>query len=343
MKTPVISPAIFRRKLGAWFDRNQRKLPWRTNRSVYRTVVSEFMLQQTRVTTVLPYFGRWIRQLPDFPALAAASEAAVVKLWEGLGYYRRARNLHALARQVVDLPRPPRTAGDWQKLPGIGPYTAAAIASLCYGEPTACVDGNVVRILARLSGTRQPFADGSQAVKHFTPLATRLLDRKHPGRHNEAMMELGAVTCLRRQPRCSECPVHDQCVAGRGGFAGELPRIKRAAVEKQVVDRAWVWHRGRLLLHRIPDTAARMTGLFELPLLEQAGWKPSNGLVDSLLATYYRSITRFRITERIFAVPRPSGKLAPDLQWIPASDVDAVALSGPHRRWIAALLGSRNN
>lgn len=333
-----LNPAAFRRQLGRWFDRHQRRLPWRTERSEYRTVVSEFMLQQTQVTTVLPYFEFWMRRLPDFATLAAASEAVVVKLWEGLGYYRRARNLHALAQQVVALPRLPRTAAEWENLPGVGPYTAAAIASISNDEPAACVDGNVVRILARLTGERRTFTDGSQAVKHFTSLATGLLDRKRPGRHNEAMMELGATVCLRRQPLCTICPVYEQCIAGRGGFASDLPRIERIPIEKQSVDRAWVMQRGRLLLHRIPDAAARLNGLFELPSLEQAGFQPSDATADVLLATHQRSITRYRITERIFALKWPARKLIPNLQWVRTGDIDRVPLSGPHRRWIAALL-----
>jgi len=143
--------ADFQRALHDWYRVNHRKLPWREAPSLYKTVVSEFMLQQTQVATVLPYFERWLRELPDFAALAAAAETRVIKLWEGLGYYSRARNLHKLGQAVAALPHLPRSVAEWQELPGIGPYTAAAIASISLGQPAACVDGNVVRILARLT------------------------------------------------------------------------------------------------------------------------------------------------------------------------------------------------
>eukprot|EP01034_Spumella_vulgaris_P018705 gene18705-23917_t len=134
-----------------WYRLNARRLPWRDAPSLYKTVTSEFMLQQTQVKTVLPYFARWHAALPDFAALAAAPESQVLKLWEGLGYYSRARNLHRLGKAVAALPAPPRTPAKWQELPGVGPYTAAAITSISFNAPVACVDGNVVRILARLT------------------------------------------------------------------------------------------------------------------------------------------------------------------------------------------------
>ena len=140
-----------------WFHANRRKLPWREEPTLYKTVVSEFMLQQTQVKTVLPYFARWRERFPDFTALAAAPEETVVKAWEGLGYYSRARNLHKLARALVAAPVAPRTAAEWQELPGVGPHTAAAIASIACGDAVACVDGNVARVLARLTADTTAF------------------------------------------------------------------------------------------------------------------------------------------------------------------------------------------
>jgi A/G-specific adenine glycosylase len=331
----------FRRALAAWFERDQRILPWRTTRSVYRTVVSEFMLQQTQVTTVLPYFQRWMVALPDFPTLAAASEDAVLKLWEGLGYYRRARNLHRLARELVQLDEIPQTAEAWQALPGIGPYTAAAVASLSFADPVACVDGNVVRILARLTGERRAFRDGTEAVKYFTPLAQALLDPRHPGRHNEAMMELGATICLRRNPHCIECPVARFCVARTTGTIHELPRIGRPTSERREVDRLWIRRKNALLLHRIPEGAPRMHGLCELPTAEQAGVDVGSLPKDRLLATHRRAITRYQITERIFRGPRSVGARVcakSGLIWVPLDKLHEITLSGPHRRWVEALL-----
>lgn len=340
----TLDAPAFRQSLAAWFQRHQRALPWRTQRSLYRTVVSEFMLQQTQVATVLPYFERWMKALPDFAALAAAEEAVVLKLWEGLGYYRRARFLHTLARELVALPTPPRTAAAWAGLTGVGPYTAAAIASLAFDDPAACVDGNVVRILARISGDTRAFADGSTAVKQFTALATELLDRRNPGRHNEAMMELGATVCFRRKPLCTVCPVLAHCRAAREGTAEDIPAIARAAAEKREIDRVWIERDGALLLHRIPENAARMSGLHELPTAAQAGIAARTLTQDNLLATHRRAITRYQITERIHAVACPrelagaSATAARDLVWVPRTRLDTITLSGPHRRWVTALL-----
>jgi A/G-specific adenine glycosylase len=332
---------VFQQALAAWFEKNRRQLPWRTTRTLYRTVVSEFMLQQTQVTTVLPYFERWMTVLPDFEALASAKEETVLKLWEGLGYYRRARNLHRLARELAPLDPKPTSAADWEKLPGVGPYTAAAITSLSFGEPAACVDGNVVRILARVTCNDTKFPDGSKAVRQFTPLAVELLDATNPGRHNEAMMELGATVCTRTNPRCNVCPLVDCCAAAKNGVAPSLPRIERPAAEKREVDRVWLKAGGKLLLHRIPETSARMRGLYELPTIEQAGWKTKDRDSVQLLATHKRSITRFRITERIYRPTPKNGQVAEPmagLEWVPLSRIDTITFSGPHRRWISALL-----
>ena len=192
----------FQRALLSWYRTHRRRLPWRESPSLYGTVVSEFMLQQTQVKTVLPYFARWMETLPDFQSLAKADEARVLKLWEGLGYYSRARNLHRVAKAVAAMPTPPRTAQEWRSLPGIGPYTAAAITSIALGEPEACVDGNVVRILSRLSADGSAFRDSASAAKAFTPIAEKVLTRDSPGDHNQAMMELGATLCSRTTPAC---------------------------------------------------------------------------------------------------------------------------------------------
>ncbi len=335
---PSSDPAEFRRALGSWFDREARRLPWRVEPRVpYRSVVSELMLQQTRIATALPYFERWMRALPDFAALAAASEADVLKLWEGLGYYRRARLLHALARELVRLPEPPRTAAAWRGLPGIGPYTAAAIASMVFGEAVACVDGNVVRILARLAGEDRAFGSAAAAVKHFQPAADRLLDHKRPGRHNEAMMELGALVCTRGAPRCGVCPVAGFCVARRRSDAAALPRIARPATKRVALDRVWWVRDGRLLLHRAAPGDGRLAGLWELPEAGLAGLSPAEVRRAGVLGTIRRAITRHRITERILSVdtdgPRSHAN-APGLEWVALGRLGGLAFSGPHRRWI---------
>ena len=400
----------FQRALHAWYRVHHRKLPWRGAPSLYKTVVSEFMLQQTQVATVLPYFTRWLRELPDFAALATAPEAKVMKLWEGLGYYTRARNLHKLARAYVAAPAKPRTPADWRKLPGVGPYTAAAITSISFGEPAAVVDGNVVRILARLTGQGRLFRDGSEAAKHFTPLADALVVGRaprspsadhmahDPGEHNQAMMELGATVCVRQNPQCPLCPVARFCAAKRNGNPGRLPRLQPKQSESMFVIRTFSIYRGSLLLRRSHAKAKRLAGLHELPELSDLGLslrgahqgdaateaggrqsviqpfrqaqgpEPAEGLDRhhpsprlrttsahlgrarddktglELLAVKRRTITRFQITESIYAV-KPSATLLKHiaknkaLEWVPFAKLDDVTLSGPHRRWIVELLG----
>ena len=297
------------------------------------------MLQQTQVATVLPYFDRWLRALPDFAALAAAPEARVLKLWEGLGYYSRARNLHRLAQAIVARPTLPRTPAEWRELPGIGPYTAAAVTSIAFGEPAACVDGNVVRILARLTGEGRRFRDGSAAAKHFTPLAGALLAGSDPGEHNQAMMELGATVCLRQKPQCLLCPVAAFCTARRRGDPEKLPRLQPKVIENQSVARAWCLHDGRLLLRRGHARARRLASLHELPELADLGLPPD---ANSLLATKRRAITRFQITESIHRVGLTAAlraRIARDsaLEWVALGQLEALTLSGPHKRWIAEL------
>jgi A/G-specific adenine glycosylase len=340
--------AEFQDSLLAWYRRHRRRLPWREAPSLYRTVVSEFMLQQTQIRTVLPYFARWLDALPDFAALAAAPEARVLKLWEGLGYYSRARNLHRLAQALAALPAPPRTAAAWRELPGVGPYTAAAIASIAQHEPVACVDGNVVRILARLVGDATEFRDSASAAKAFTPLADALVNPAAPGDHNQAMMELGATICLKHAPACLVCPVRIMCRAAASGDPAAYPRLAPKRIERRTVVRVWCMRRGALLLHRAPTGAKRLADLHELPTPEQAGIDSAVAAAGPLLAQRTRGITRFLITESIHAAapaaaPTPSGPptaggQAAGLVWVSPADLARITLSGPHRRWVTEIL-----
>jgi A/G-specific adenine glycosylase len=330
----------FQAALHGWYRVHQRKLPWRDAPSLYKTVVSEFMLQQTQVVTVLPYFARWLEELPDFAALASTSEAKVMKLWEGLGYYSRARNLHKLAQAVATLSVPPRTPAEWQELPGIGPYTAAAITSISFDEPAAVVDGNVVRILARLTKESRLFRDGTAAVKHFTPLADALIIGSLPGTHNQGMMELGATVCLRQNPKCTVCPVAKFCAAHKFGTPEKLPRLKPKQIEKREVARVWCVRRGQLLLHRSHAKAKRLAGLYELPGASALGVIPTE---KSLLLRKRRTITRYQITESIHRAkltPAQLKRIAANvsLEWVPLDKLDRIALSGPHRKWSGDLL-----
>jgi A/G-specific adenine glycosylase len=333
----------FRAALLGWYRSCARKLPWRESPSLYKTVVSEFMLQQTQVKTVLPYFARWLEAFPNFAALAAADEARVLRLWEGLGYYSRARNLHRLARAVTSLPAPLRTPAEWRELPGVGPYTAAAVTSISFAAPAACVDGNVVRILARLTANRGEFRDSASAAKAFTPLAEVLLSTDSPGDHNQAMMELGATVCFRQKPLCLTCPVKSFCAASQRGDPESYPRLTPKLIEQRTVTRVWCERDDLLLLHRSSSNARRFANMHELPLAEHAGLSPDHAGRGELLAKKRRGITRYQITESIHVAPSPSTrtKLAPELVWIPLSELESITLSGPHRRWITEILAAR--
>ncbi|HWA85483.1 MAG TPA: A/G-specific adenine glycosylase [Opitutus sp.] len=342
MPRPLISRrSEFQRALHDWYLAHARALPWRTAPSLYRTVVSEFMLQQTQVKTVLPYFARWLDALPDFAALAAAPESRVLKLWEGLGYYSRARNLHKLARLLAARAGPPRTPAEWRELPGIGPYTAAAITSISFEAPAACVDGNVVRILARLTADPTPFRDSASAAKYFAPLAGSLLPPDRPGDHNQAMMELGATVCFRHNPLCLTCPVRAFCAAARTGEPADFPRLAPKQIEQRAVNRVWCERDGALLLHRAQANARRLADLHELPTAEAAGVGAASLTPAKLLATRRRGITRFQITESIYAARPPRRALEDGLVWIPLASLDAVVFSGPHRRWVNEILAAR--
>jgi A/G-specific adenine glycosylase len=328
----------FQRVLLAWYRREARVLPWREQPSPYKTVVSEFMLQQTQVKTVLPYFARWLEVLPDFAALARADEAQVLKLWEGLGYYSRARNLHRLAQAVASRPALPRTPEDWRALPGVGPYTAAAITSIAFGVSTACVDGNVVRILARLTADETPYRDSTSAAKEFTALANTLVPATDPGDHNQAMMELGATVCTRAKPLCLTCPVRDFCAGAATGEPERLPRLAPKVIETREVTRLWCEQDGRLLLHRTPSGARRLANVHELPTPAEAGLNPRTA--GELILQQTRGITRFRITESIHRCAA-SPAVHPNLVWVSLDKLAAITLSGPHRRWIGQILANR--
>lgn len=298
------------------------------------------MCQQTQIDTVLPYFTRWMRLFPDFKTLAQAEESIVLKQWEGLGYYSRARNLHRLAKDIAQLEAIPSTAKEWEQFPGIGHYTAAAITSIVFGTEAACVDGNVVRILSRITACEEEFKDGATAAKKFKPLAEKFFDPKHPGKHNQAMMELGATLCFRRKPLCTVCPVLEFCTAGRRGDAENFPRLTPKVTVKVTVNRLWLQQNGSLLLHKAPTGSKRLAELYELPTADGLIPQPSP---SNLLVEKKRGIGNQRITERIFRA-NLTQKLKSrvnrddDLHWLPIKKIHTITLSGPHRKWISELL-----
>lgn len=331
-------PAM-RRALLAWFRRHRRPMPWREEVSAYRTVVSELMCQQTQIATATPYFEKWTARWPDFADLARAEEAEVMAMWAGLGYYSRARNLLNLAKQVAARGQPPRTAAEWREFKGVGPYTAAAIASIAFAEPVAVVDGNVVRVLARLDGVRARLRDGSSAAKLFAARADELVDPKRPGDFNQAMMELGATVCRKGVPDCARCPLAAWCDAKRAGDAPSLPRFVAKERKEAAVDRGLVARGGRILLRRNPPQAKRLAGMAEIPVLSSLGVEPAGA--PALVRR--RTIGAVTYEEKLHVVVPAAGDLRRwaqdgELEWVDGSTLAGAALSGPHRRWLGEWL-----
>ena len=255
-----------------WYDLNGRTLPWRSVVTPYRTWVSEIMLQQTRVSAVIPYFERFMEELPDVAALAAVSEERLLKLWEGLGYYSRARNLQRAAKIVVsDFGGAlPQSYHALLSLPGIGEYTAAAIASINFSEPVAAVDGNLLRVAARVSGCGEDIMD-AKVRRLFRQRLDAAIDANRPGAYNQAMMDLGATVCLPNgAPKCEICPARTVCEAYKNGLTEVLPvRAKKKArkIEERTV--LLLFQGGKVALRKRPDTGL-LAGLWEYPNLPES-------------------------------------------------------------------------
>ena len=251
----------------AWYDLNGRTLPWRSVVTPYRTWVSEIMLQQTRVGAVIPYFERFMEELPDVSALAAVSEERLLKLWEGLGYYSRARNLQRAAKIVVsDFGGAlPQSYHALLSLPGIGEYTAAAIASINFSEPVAAVDGNLLRVAARVSGCGEDIMD-AKVRRLFRQRLDAAIDLDRPGAYNQAMMDLGATVCLPNgAPKCEICPARTVCEAYKNGLTEVLPvraKKKSRRVEERTV--LLLFQGGKVALRKRPDTGL-LASLWEFP------------------------------------------------------------------------------
>ena len=267
-----------------WYEKNLRELPMRQTRDPYRTWVAEVILQQTRMDQGLPYLNKFLRAFPDVRALASAPEDEVLRLWQGLGYYSRARNLHASARYIVDQlgGEMPASYDSLLKLKGVGKYTAAAIASWCYMEPVAAVDGNVARVIARLFGIRKAI-NSPAGEKEVQELAEDLLDRNNPGRHNQAMIELGALLCLPKAPRCMECPLEANCEARQQGSVDQIP----VKLKSKKPSERWFYYyviiagRETILVQRGEKDI--WEGLYEPPMMESRGPRSEEEMVQQML------------------------------------------------------------
>jgi A/G-specific adenine glycosylase len=316
----------FRRRLLSWYDRHRRDLPWRASRDPYRVWLSEIMLQQTRVAAVIEHYQEFLRRFPTVEKLAAAREASVLAAWSGLGYYRRARMMHAAAKLIVHEHggKFPASEGALRELPGIGRYTAAAIASIAFDEPVAVVDGNVERVLQRVAGKRL-------AGEELWTAANHLLDANRPGDFNQAMMELGAVVCTPRAPACLMCPVVEPC-ATRGELTstGKAARQKKREIHFALNCRNGDIRDGEVLLVQRARNESLMPGMWELPeMTSMNGGSPAFTLRHSITITDY--------TVRVWSGAASSREFG---KWFPVERLGKVALTGLARKILrkAAML-----
>ncbi len=351
MSTPSI-----RRALLAWFRREARDLPWRRTSDPYKVWLSEILLQQTRVDQGLPYYKRFVAAFPTVHELAEAPPDRVLKLWEGLGYYTRARNLHAAARTIVTQygGALPQRAELLQMLPGIGPYTAGAIASIAFGERVPVVDGNVKRVLSRLYNIAESI-DDRDTDKRLWALAGQLVPPSAPGDFNQGMMELGARICTPKKPQCDACPVQRWCKACAAGIQTQRPvRTPKKPVPHKEIVVAAIARDGAYLLGRRPETGL-LPGLWELPggkveagethaaalvreCQEELGLKVK---VSGLIATVQHAYTHLRVTIHVYRCHAPRGTPEPrthtQLVWAAPETFDEYAFPKANHKFLHLL------
>jgi A/G-specific adenine glycosylase len=354
MKKPTLSPKVKRRLL-AWFDRHARPLPWRRDRDPYRVWVSEVMLQQTTVAAVAGRFDQFLSAFPDVRALAAADEQAVLKVWEGMGYYSRARNLHRAARTLVERygGEPPDDPAAWAELPGVGRYILGAVLSQAFDRRLPIVEANTKRVLCRLFAQAGDVASGPVRA-WLWETAEHILPRKRVGDFNQALMELGALVCTPDKPNCPKCPLRGECLARREGVQDRIPRrpARPAVVEVRevcVVAR----DRGRVLLARRP-AGGRWANMWEFPraVLEgrQTHEAAARRLLESLgleaqlgpeLMTIRYGVTRFRMTMVCLEAAARAKAFRPGYyeegRWLRPAEVAGYPVSSPQRKLAAAL------
>ncbi len=357
--TPPFNPIENRIKtnLLPWFETNQRAMPWRNNRTPYRIWISELMLQQTRVDQVIPYFNRFMKRFPSLKSLAAASQEEVLKQWEGLGYYSRARNLHKAAKIIATdhKGRFPKTAEEMIKLPGIGSYTVAAIGSLAFNLNLAVLDGNVIRVLSRLFAYNTD-TRSTVAKKELQQLADDLLIKGDAGNFNEAMMELGATICLPKNPQCEVCPMIPACLGHKSGQPSHYPvKTPKKKVPHIVVGAAVVTNRKGEVLIAQRREKDRLGGLWEFPggklepretiqqciareLKEELG---INTEIGDFLVTVKHAYSHFTMEMHTYFAKIKSGHPRPiecqNHRWVKISDLRNVPYSKADLKIIAEL------
>jgi A/G-specific adenine glycosylase len=351
---PVSWRRTLAQRLLGWFEHNARNLPWRQTKDRYAIWVSEVMLQQTQVTTVVPYWERFLARFPSVVSLASADEQEVLWLWEGLGYYRRARQLHAAARKIVQEHggQFPADYSAVRELPGIGRYTAGAILSIGCDQRLPILEANTIRVLSRLTAFGGD-ASSSAGQKHLWSLAEQILPAKRCGAFNQALMELGSEICTARSPGCDRCPVAGLCEARRRGLADRIPGPgKRMNYEDATEIAVVVCDRGRVLLRQC-QRGERWAGLWDFPrfaadahtaLAEQIALRTQEltGVevaAGQQLATFKHGVTRFRITLHCYAAARqsPARRMASGSRWVARAALAEYPLSTTGRK-ISRLL-----
>ena len=319
--------AEFQQNLLRWYRKNGRDLPWRRTRDPYAILVSEIMLQQTQVATVLPYYDRWLKRFPSVRALARAKESDVLHSWQGLGYYTRARNLHAAAKAIAGQFGGifPTHVEELRSLPGLGRYTANAVATFAFDQPVAAVDANIARVVSRIFSITTPI-DTSAGRDAVWERADQLVSKREAGRFNSALMDLGATVCLPRNPSCAVCPVKQFC---RARDPVRLP-VKRARPQ---LKRLQEYHAFTIRDHKIllQKCAQRWRGMWMLPPLNSPPKK------RTLLHVARFAFTNHQITLRVFEI-EPNGR-SPLQRWFPFRQLGVIPMPTPHRRALDLLLG----
>ena len=312
-----------------WFKNNGRSLPWRETKDAYAIWLSEVILQQTRIVQGMSYWERFMAQWPTVNDLAAATENEVLKAWQGLGYYSRARNLHTAAQQVMELGGFPQTFKELKTLKGVGDYTAAAIASIAFGEPVAVVDGNVYRVLSRYYGIETPI-DSTEGKKEFQALAQSLLPINEPADYNEAIMDFGATQCTPNSPHCSACPLCETCVSFREQRINELPvKSKKVKQRERHFTYIYIEYEGKITIHQ-RGAGDIWQGLWEFPQeehltsSEDSAWKTE----AQLLQKGVKHILTHQILLADIYLWRPKNRpqLPSEFIWIEKQDLENYAL-----------------
>ncbi len=345
-----------------WYGKHHRSLPWRKTSDPYRIWVSEVMLQQTQVKTVIPYYKRFLSAFPEPGMLAEADLQEVLKIWEGLGYYARARNLHRAAREVMATHGGviPQSRISLKTLPGIGDYIAAAVSSIAFGKPHAAVDGNVKRVLARFHKTELPVNDPASG-KVFKAAAEAFLEKSNPGAFNQAMMELGALVCTPRNPHCHGCPLAQACRAFKEKAVSDYPkRIKKARIPEYHVAVGIVWKGPRVLItQRKPD--GLLGGLWEFPGGKiRDGETPSGACTREIkeevnlvvetkerIAHIRHAYTHFKIVMDVFRCTYQNGRVRlrgpVDFRWVRLHEIDRFPFPGANRKFIPLIKSNEKN